>query len=569
MAAVPANALQRWMFAAAVLGGGSWMAWQLWVAVTACGGFYYAIDDAYIHLAMARNLAETGTYGVAPHVFSSASSSPAWTVGLGLTMLLTPAQLALYVPFVLAVCCSLGACWLIAAALTRHQLATTRWQAAMAVLLAALWPVWLGMPTLALGGMEHPVHLLVTMLIAWQLARVVQTGDGVAALLVLGFLTPLVRFESLAPICAAAGVLAYTKRWRLAGGLLALAALAMLTQGLWSVAHGESWLPNSVLVKMHIHAPHATASIAAAGGQAGVAPEAPGRFSQLFDLLLVILNRWGANIGYSLAMVVLLCGALALAGYRAGRAAFTRGDGAVLAVFLGTFLAQTAMVAGGPDFGRYQSYLVGIGLLAVAWLAGELVLQPRQAAWRPVALGGGVVGALVIVFLPAMQREAQAGAAVPGVLGHVRVAEFLQEVAPTGTLVGEDLGALVWWRPAPVLDVYGLASHEIALHQLAGDYDANVLDKLTRQQGAQIAAIRHGTMPLPPGHSIGQRPPHWQAVGLYANDGGAPLEMAMGFFATEPGAVPRLRQALQQWRARGVHPGRVILMGEPGTESLR
>lgn len=114
-----------------------------------------------------------------------------------------------------------------------------------------------------------------------------------------------------------------------------------------------------------------------------------------------------------------------------------------------------------------------------------------------------------------------------------------------------------------------MASHAIALHQLAGTYDDQALDALTRQHGGRVAAVRHNFMPLAPARGIGQRPAQWQAVGLYAGDGGAALGNAIAFFATDSAYVPQLRAALLNWRASGVRPGRVVRMGEPGTESLR
>src|SRR5262245_41975086 len=62
---------------------GLWIAWQLGVSLRLNGRLLYTIDDAYIHMAMARNLAEHATYGLVPSVFSSASSSPLWTVLMG------------------------------------------------------------------------------------------------------------------------------------------------------------------------------------------------------------------------------------------------------------------------------------------------------------------------------------------------------------------------------------------------------------------------------------------------------------------------------------------------------
>ncbi|MGH9027881.1 MAG: hypothetical protein ACRDWD_17485, partial [Acidimicrobiia bacterium] len=42
------------------------------------GHLVYALDDAAIHMSMIRNLAEHGTWGVVPHEYVSASSSPGW-----------------------------------------------------------------------------------------------------------------------------------------------------------------------------------------------------------------------------------------------------------------------------------------------------------------------------------------------------------------------------------------------------------------------------------------------------------------------------------------------------------
>ena len=52
------------------------------------GHFGYALDDTYILMAMAKNLARHGVWGVSPYQFTPNSSSPLWTSLLGILFLL-------------------------------------------------------------------------------------------------------------------------------------------------------------------------------------------------------------------------------------------------------------------------------------------------------------------------------------------------------------------------------------------------------------------------------------------------------------------------------------------------
>ncbi|MCK5743013.1 MAG: hypothetical protein KAH48_12425, partial [Chlorobi bacterium] len=44
------------------------------------GVFTYALDDPYIHMTIADNLADNGSFGITPDTYTAASSSPLWTL---------------------------------------------------------------------------------------------------------------------------------------------------------------------------------------------------------------------------------------------------------------------------------------------------------------------------------------------------------------------------------------------------------------------------------------------------------------------------------------------------------
>jgi len=74
------------------------------------GIFVYAQDDPYIHLTMARTLADVGVWGIRPDAFASASSSPLWT--LLLAAFAAAGIRVVWWPFVLNVVAGLGVVWI-------------------------------------------------------------------------------------------------------------------------------------------------------------------------------------------------------------------------------------------------------------------------------------------------------------------------------------------------------------------------------------------------------------------------------------------------------------------------
>lgn len=553
--------LRRLGLAVGLAAYGLWIAWQLGVALRTNGRLLYTIDDAYIHMAMARNLAEHATYGVSPSIFSSASSSPLWTLIMGAIFAVSPRALWEWVPFGLGLACTIGSFLLVAAAFTREVSATSRWQAALAVPLFALLPIAMGLPTLVFHGMEHSLHMLATLAFVALLGAELSERQQARWLVALAFAIPLIRFESLAPVFAAAAVLWFQRRRGLAGALVVASLAGIATQGIWSLAHGESFLPNSVLVKLWIHTAGSAAALAGHGVVESAAAAPPGVLARVAKLVPSLVARWGPNLGYDLSLLASFVAAIALGAYRLGRGTLGRRDVAVLVVALATYLAQTAMTESGPNFARYSSYLTGLGLLTAGWLGGRELFQAAPPTPYGVALRAAAVAGFALVSSNLLVRESTVGRETYSVSGGAEIARFLAEHT-SAPLAVEELGAIAWWRSGVLIDIFGLANHDVAQRLLQGRYDAAALDEICRREKVELAVVSDLTLPREPARGLGSRPAAWRRVGCFLREG-ADVRQARCVYAVDPAAWQPAYDALAAFALRpgtGVH---VFLAGDP------
>src|SRR5258706_10494944 len=68
--------------------------------------FAYPVDDTYIFMAMAKNLALHSTWGVNPNEFAPAASSPLWNLVIAGMMKVIGAQA--WIPFALSSLCAMA-----------------------------------------------------------------------------------------------------------------------------------------------------------------------------------------------------------------------------------------------------------------------------------------------------------------------------------------------------------------------------------------------------------------------------------------------------------------------------
>ncbi len=206
--------------------------------------FSYTLDDPYIHLALAQDIAY-GTYGINPGETTSPASSVFWP------FLLVPfshTAFRYWVPFAENLIfgfmfCALAGDYFGELLQKRLTGALQQWGMAFLLVLAS------NLAGLAFVGMEHTLQVLVCAGCGIAVVRGAR-GDRIGpVLLICAVLAPAVRYEDIVFAAAVSAVLMLQRRYLLSmsvflASLVPLAALAVFLHG-----HGLPSLPNSVVAK--------------------------------------------------------------------------------------------------------------------------------------------------------------------------------------------------------------------------------------------------------------------------------------------------------------------------------
>lgn len=406
-------------------------------AVSLCGGeFVYPIDDTYIHIAMAKTLAESGTWGVEAGKMAFCSSSPLWTLLLGGLYALVGVREML--PWHLALFFNLASVVLVertVAAFTGDG--RVRLGGALAVAVAAPFVC-----TTALG-MEHAMHAFF-LLAALAASAAIPSGEDRRRTLLACLCAAAAtgsRYESLfflLPLgVGLSGLEAWRRRkdgkspwpWRSAA-FLAAAGLPVFAYGAWAVAMGGRFLPNSLLLK----------------GSFLTLPELVREVSVLLGSV-----RPGCGFLYvlAIALVVVACLCKATAFWRIAAAS------AVVAIGGQLLFANVGQLC------RYEAYLTATGAFVVLGCvvsAGGFGPRPRACAPIAVLCLAGIVFFLRGKVAFAATVKASSDICCQQVLMTRILAEIPAE--DRGCVALNDLGYMALHGGFPFVDVWGLGSQD-------------------------------------------------------------------------------------------------------------
>lgn len=567
------------------------------------GHFTYGLDDAYIHMAMAKHFAQHGVWGVTKYAFTSSSSSPLWTLLLsGIYKLSDPQE---WVPLVLNLLFCTALLWM-----TGRFMQSRGVPSAMIALLLAGLIFASPMPLVIFEGMEHSLQALLCFLFVTHglsiKAHTAENWRSGLILPVLAFLLTSVRYEGCFAAAAISILLLARKRYQTVFLTLFAAALPILIYGLISVHQGWYFLPNSVLMK-------------------SISPEVLHNktlYTQLGDRLMQNIQLTPHLFFLTIVAVV-----LALAGILATRQQRSSGNDelsevkiitAPLLVFIGISLLHYLLIPctrEQSDY-RYQFYLVclGIPLVGVSlWDYFRLRTSGRSFELRPLLtpslllllpllliptllivlqeLHSGASGwtsrfpgelllisiplliilfllrrepilkgiklrsltALTVLFLAlffslvsmtrrgaaALNQTARASANIYE--QQIQMAYFLNRFYPGETVAANDIGAINYYNDIHCLDLMGLADREVAELKLKRQFNKTNLASLARSRNCRIAILFNSWV-------SGNRPDEWSEAGQWRiRNNIISGDDTVSFYAIIPSETGKLETALRKY----------------------
>ena len=281
---------------------------------------------------------------------------------------------------------------------------------------------------------------------------------------------PLTRYEGLFTCIGIALVFLFLKKWKTALAFICASILPLSLYGGIALSRGWYFFPNSVLLKGNL--PQFNSN--------GVS-----------TYLLDILERlFEAPHLFILILAGLLIMIFSLFSQRKQLPSINGLLVWTCTAFLHLALAKTGW------FYRYEAYLVFPGLILIleqlaGLVKGFLFGSGRTRQFQLVCL---LIFTFLLASMPSILRAGNAFHDYPlavknNVDQQYQMARFIQKFFPTGSVAISDIGAISFYTHAKILDLWGLASLEVAHEKLAGTYNQDALTKLTEARQVQLAIL--------------------------------------------------------------------------------
>lgn len=444
------------------------------------GQLVYALDDAYIHMAMAKNFARHGVWGITKHGFTSSSSSPLWTLLLSLGYRLFGINAA--IPFILNIVFGTLICILAYRLLERYGLSPFF---SFVILSGIIF--FTPLPVLIFSGMEHTLHTLLTICFVYLSAKVLPEENTTSLesllLLILAPFLIMARYEGMFLVFVVS-VLSIVKRKRLyALTLGGFSMLPVVIYGLFSVSRGWHFLPNSVLLK--------------------------GGFLDLYslkDIISYYLFNPARIVAKTPYILMFILGISIAFYFQYSKQKETSKDAVFYMniILLATTLLHVQFARSGY-FYRYEAYLIALGILVIGISFSDSLPKNLQSFLdkKSIIKSFASTGLIFILVGPFVSRGVSALKKIPQATTNIyeqqyQMGLFIREFYQGKAVALNDIGAISYLADIDCLDLSGLGNREVGKAKRENRYTGQKIDELAKTKHVSLAILyEHWFLELP------------------------------------------------------------------------
>lgn len=422
--------------------------------------FVYPLDDTYIHLSIARNIADNGTWGINKYEFESASSSLLYPILLALYYkYISPTDLS---PLAINIVFAIVILGLMYGIVLRYNLSMT-YSIALYACVIFLTPL----PVMIIIGMEHTLQIAIDLayiIISFYILSRNGKHNIVELLIfaILSIMVSAIRYEGIFLIFLIAICFIMRRQYGNAFVGLVLGLLPVIIFGFYSLCHDGYFLPNSLLLK-------------------GNSPKLS------FYGNFMFIHNWWRKLYISphlLSIIVVLAFSLFM---RNDRRVLDDVFSSIIILLIGLILIHT-MLAGVGWFFRYDAYLVALGVLT--GLVAISDIRPDLTKIKKM----GLVIILLAIALPLVYRSVDSFFRLAQASRNIydqqfKMAEFINKYYSTEAVAINDIGAVSYFVNGNILDMYGLASKEVVGLKIHRKYTKYDIFRMIQSRNINIAII--------------------------------------------------------------------------------
>lgn len=433
------------------------------------GQFCYTLDDAYIHLALAENIAG-GHYGVNLEEFSAPASSIIWP------FLLAPfakSSFGHFIPLIFNYAASLGIILLLGRIIAKvlESYENRLKPLAISLIVILLIPA-MNLTGMAFTGMEHPLQVFISILLVYGALREHETRTVSWYLLVAILFGPLLRYENLALSLPLLIHLVRRRHIRTFFACGIIIAILLAGFSFFLNSKGLGIFPSSVVVK---------SDPVALGGSA---VSFIGNF-----LRNILLYRQGS---FLFAIFLLFV-------YTSFNSRFKPRD-KMLAKWITACVLLHLMVGKFGEYHRYEIYIWASSLIMIFYFfrSGFIKLLEKKPLYMPMIFLCLFVSVTCTPYINTILTTPQASYNIYS--QQYQMHRFVVEYMPVNVAVN-DLGWVSYRNDNHVMDLWGLASKK-ALDFRKQKTEPEWMNKLAKEHDVKFAMVYGRWFPVVPDNWI-------------------------------------------------------------------